>query len=363
MQGDREIVNSTLTGNAALGGPATTSDPGKGIGGAIFNLNGSLHADTTTFAGNSAAYDGAAIYNLVLDGHTARAATTTLRDTIVAGGVGPFDLASAKPTGGSPANLGSASADVSAFDLVDSAHAVGGATITGSPLTADPQLGPLADNGGPTQTLLPAAGSPVIDAGSAFGALTDQRGLTRPSNSGAIANAGDGSDIGAVEVASTDASAKPSSSPTPSPTPTPGSGSGTVATGVALTHLSLSPVSFRPVTGKQKKNHGTTISYTDSVAARTTFTVEHAVKGMREGKLCAAPPKHKRAGRKPKPCTRYVPLKGSFSHVDEAGRNIVRWTGALAGKPLSPGSYRLLARPVLGGVGGTTVRHTFTIKH
>ncbi|HEV7494475.1 choice-of-anchor Q domain-containing protein [Baekduia sp.] len=362
MQGDLEIVNSTLAGNAALGGPATTSDPGKGIGGAVFNLNGSLHADTTTFAGNSADYDGAAIYNLVLDGHTERAATTTLRDTIVAGGVGPFDLASAKPAGGSPANLGSASADVSAFDLVDSAHAVGAATITGSPLTADPQLGPLADNGGPTQTLLPAAGSPVIDAGSAFSALTDQRGLTRPSNFGAIADAGDGSDIGAVEVASTDASVTPGPSPTPSPTPAPGSGSGTVATGVALTHLSLSPMSFRPVTRKQKKNHGTTISYTDSVAARTTFTVEHAVKGIREDKLCAAPPKHKRAGRKPKACTRYVLLKGSFSHVDEAGRNIVRWIGVLAGKPLSPGSYRLLARPVLGSVGGTTVRHTFTIK-
>lgn len=165
-----------------------------------------------------------------------------------------------------------------------------------------------------------------------------------------------------MEVASTDASVTPSPSPTPSPTPTPGSGSGTVATGVALTHLSLSPVSFRPVTRKQK-SHGTTISYTDSVAARTTVTVEHAVKGIREGKLCAAPPKHKRAGRKPKACTRYVLLKGSFSHVDEAGRNIVRWTGALAGKPLSPGSYRLLARPVLGSVGGRTVRHTFTIKH
>jgi hypothetical protein len=162
-----------------------------------------------------------------------------------------------------------------------------------------------------------------------------------------------------VEVASTGESGTPGPSPSPSPTPTPHAGSGPVATAVALTHLSLSPVSFRPVSKKQKKNHGTTISYTDSVAARTTFTVEHAVKG----KLCAAPPKHTRAGRKPKACTRYILLKGSFSHIDQAGRNTVRWTGALSGRPLSPGSYRLLARPVLGSVRGTTVRHTFTINH
>ena len=43
----------------------------------------------------------------------------------------------------------------------------------------DPQLGPLANNGGPTRTRLPLAGSPAIDAGDpAFGGspTTDQRG-------------------------------------------------------------------------------------------------------------------------------------------------------------------------------------------
>ena len=45
-----------------------------------------------------------------------------------------------------------------------------------------------------------ATGSPVIDAGSAFGLTTDQRGLSRPFNFASIANAGDGSDIGAVEL-------------------------------------------------------------------------------------------------------------------------------------------------------------------
>jgi serine-aspartate repeat-containing protein C/D/E len=47
----------------------------------------------------------------------------------------------------------------------------------------NPKLMPLANNGGPTQTMLPMAGSPVIDAGSnaliPSGVTTDQRGLPR----------------------------------------------------------------------------------------------------------------------------------------------------------------------------------------
>jgi len=64
----------------------------------------------------------------------------------------------------------------------------------------DPVLGPLADNGGPTQTLLPQAGSPLLDwipveacqADGAAGITADQRGVTRPQ--------GDGCDVGSVEV-------------------------------------------------------------------------------------------------------------------------------------------------------------------
>jgi hypothetical protein len=62
-------------------------------------------------------------------------------------------------------------------------------------LGVDPQLGPLADNGGPTQTMLPAATSPVIGKGAAKVSKppkTDQRGKPR-----VIAGR---ADIGAVEV-------------------------------------------------------------------------------------------------------------------------------------------------------------------
>jgi hypothetical protein len=54
----------------------------------------------------------------------------------------------------------------------------------------DPLLGPLANNGGPTLTHLPQAGSPAIDHGSGC-PPTDQRGAARP--------VGLACDIGAVE--------------------------------------------------------------------------------------------------------------------------------------------------------------------
>jgi len=67
----------------------------------------------------------------------------------------------------------------------------------------DPGLGALASNGGPTQTLLPSAASPLLDfiplascgggdGLAGFAVTTDQRGVTRPQ--------GPGCEIGSVEV-------------------------------------------------------------------------------------------------------------------------------------------------------------------
>jgi hypothetical protein len=64
----------------------------------------------------------------------------------------------------------------------------------------DPLLGPLGDNGGPTPTLLPLTGSPLINAipladcqaDGAAGITTDQRGLPRPAETGC--------EIGSVEL-------------------------------------------------------------------------------------------------------------------------------------------------------------------
>jgi hypothetical protein len=62
-------------------------------------------------------------------------------------------------------------------------------------ISTDPQLGPLADNGGPTWTHALGAGSPAIDAGSNWAQLiSDQRGAGHLRVSGAAA------DIGAFET-------------------------------------------------------------------------------------------------------------------------------------------------------------------
>ena len=68
--------------------------------------------------------------------------------------------------------------------------------------TADPRLGPLQNNGGPTLTMAPLAGSPVIDQGVSSLSATDARGLPRvyvfPGST--EPSGGDGSDLGAVEI-------------------------------------------------------------------------------------------------------------------------------------------------------------------
>ncbi|MFL6247133.1 MAG: Ig-like domain-containing protein, partial [Thermoanaerobaculia bacterium] len=66
---------------------------------------------------------------------------------------------------------------------------------------ASVNLGPLASNGGPTQTRALLPGSIALDQGHSSGASVDQRGLTRPCDNAGIVNAagGDGGDVGAFE--------------------------------------------------------------------------------------------------------------------------------------------------------------------
>ena len=79
-----------------------------------------------------------------------------------------------------------------------------GATITGSTtgnlIGVNPQLGPLADNGGKTHTRALPIGSPAIDAGppACSGLTTDQRGYPRPDDGDMSGT--DECDIGAYEL-------------------------------------------------------------------------------------------------------------------------------------------------------------------
>lgn len=92
------------------------------------------------------------------------------------------------------------------YNLVQQRSACTAVRATGDSTGRDPLLGTLGSNGGPSPTLLPQAGSPLVDAGSpvapggtAADACTtvDQRGVRRP-----VDGNGDGTarcDIGAVE--------------------------------------------------------------------------------------------------------------------------------------------------------------------
>ena len=156
-QGNLQIINSTISGNAANGG-----------GGGIFFSGGgtsSLFLRLTTVASNTAGKDGGGI--LVAN----PAAKVRLVHSIVAHGA-PQDLAA----------LGSFAATMKAnYSLIEDP---GDTLLVGdhNRVRVDPLLGPLASNGGPTLThgLLP--GSPAIDAGNpAFPSPppTDQRGFAR----------------------------------------------------------------------------------------------------------------------------------------------------------------------------------------
>src|SRR3990172_5201050 len=139
--GTLEITNSTFSGNS-------TGQSGGGI------LNGgTLIVTNSTFSGNSA-FSGGGISN--------SSGTTPLRNTIVAN----------SPSGGNCAGTITDGGNNLQFP-----DATCGASIP----TADPLLGPLADNGGPTLTHALQPGSPALDAANpAFCPATDQRGATRP---------------------------------------------------------------------------------------------------------------------------------------------------------------------------------------
>jgi hypothetical protein len=297
---------------------------------------------------------------------------------------------------------------------------------TSCPLTfagRDPKLGALQDNGGPTPTMAPGAGSAAIDAGAGC-SLTDQRGVLRP--------AGKACDIGAYEVAPpvvttgspaaitpttaileggvltnnatasvvfefghTTAYGSQASAATligfqsvPLAAPltglTPGttyhyrlvatSPDGTAATPDAvfttavappaalsgapppdLTRLSIAPSSFFAAPFRHHRT-GTTITYTDSLAARTTIVVFAQTAGVTLRGRCVKPPKHDHGPR----CVHLVKL-GSFGHSDRVGANAVRFTGRLGGHKLPPGRYVLDLTPRLAGQTGKTVSLRFRV--
>jgi hypothetical protein len=91
---------------------------------------------------------------------------------------------------------------------------------------------------------------------------------------------------------------------------------------------------------------GATITYSDSQAGTTTFTITERVSGIRRGKRCVPAPRHPR--RHAKRCTLTITL-GSFTHLDTVGANTVLFSGRLGGHRLKPGHYLLTVVAIAPG--------------
>jgi hypothetical protein len=210
------VRNSTVSGNSAdVGGgvaidspyapPATQDGAGRAD---EVGPGGSLSIANSTIADNTAQTDGGGVYLGYYDGEYSEQGTPRQSMTVPLSST----IVGDNTASGAPNDLGQIRRDVDvagAFRLTNSlVEAPGTATVTQAPagasvLGADPALADLADNGGPTRTQLPGAASPALDAGLANGLTTDQRGASRTADQTATPDgAGDGTDMGAVELPS-----------------------------------------------------------------------------------------------------------------------------------------------------------------
>ncbi len=175
------VDNSTFTGNSC-------GMNGGGISGGGLLGNASLRIRSSTIVGNTCTLGAGVSSNAYGDTH--------LMDTILAG------------------NTSSAGGDCSGHVTSEGYNVIGnryGCAVDGDPTgnisARDPKASPLADNGGPTQTMALLASSPALNAGRPGNCLdtsgqpltTDQRGFARP--------AGGRCDIGAYESQPSGASA------------------------------------------------------------------------------------------------------------------------------------------------------------
>jgi hypothetical protein len=177
--GTLTLNNSTLSGNSASVFPGQYHECVVPNGGGIYSQSEAVTINNSTLSGNSAhnchGYGvGGGIYGNV-----------TLQNTIVANSAG-----------------GNCSGTMTSDGYNLSSDGTCQFNGPGDLNSTDPKLGPLQNNGGPTQTMALSSGSPAIDAGNPNGCndgsghllKTDQRGMPRPDPEDT-----GGCDIGAYE--------------------------------------------------------------------------------------------------------------------------------------------------------------------
>jgi CSLREA domain-containing protein len=206
--GTLTVTDSTFSGNLATSG---------GDGGGIASYGGTVTVTNSTFSGNSASGVGGGIDNLLFPGGALTVTNSTFSGNSATQGGGIHNYAGATLTvtnstfsgnsaaqGGGISNYGAGTlrntvvADSTSGGNCAGAITGGGGNLSWPDATCpginqDPLLEPLANNGGPTQTMALMPGSAAIDtAVLANCPATDQRGVPRPQ--------GAGCDIGAFEL-------------------------------------------------------------------------------------------------------------------------------------------------------------------
>jgi predicted outer membrane repeat protein len=202
--GNTTVSRSTFTGNSGdLGGAIMVDVPGN-----LSVINSTFTANTANSFGNAIKNFGTATVvsstlsdnpSSTSDGSISSTGTMLLQNTIVANGT-PNNCSAVGP-------------------VTDGGHNISWPDTTCPGLTVDPNLGPLANNGGPTETMALPLGSPAVDGVPATGAgcpPTDQRGVSRPQ--------GPSCDVGAFELQvapiPTPVPPTPTAAPVPGPPPT-----------------------------------------------------------------------------------------------------------------------------------------------
>ncbi|HXD87583.1 MAG TPA: choice-of-anchor Q domain-containing protein, partial [Urbifossiella sp.] len=200
LLGTVNIVNSTLTNNAASGGfDNTTSGHAEGVGGGVFNLNGTLSIVNSTLDANAADIGGA-VYNYSQDdtqgipteqAASAKFVNSIFEDSTLPDGSGSSSADEVHNTFQAfnvSAGALIASIDASAPNITNQGGFVNdNGTMDSSGLVTDTQssVQALTNNGGLTPTMALAPASLAVDAGSTAKALdpvtnaalsTDQRG-------------------------------------------------------------------------------------------------------------------------------------------------------------------------------------------
>jgi hypothetical protein len=168
--GQVTVSDSTLSGNSAAGGAGGAGEPGlggdgAGMGGAVFDVDGPVSLSGSTIAANSATGGewgpaGGGVYGLAfgntITSGSATTATVTLAGSIVyanTGAGGAENDLELDQISGNAANTSTSA--LTSTSIIGATSTTGGATATGSPVTSNPMLGPLQNNGGQLETMKP----------------------------------------------------------------------------------------------------------------------------------------------------------------------------------------------------------------